>query len=95
MSGTLNELTRLGIFKESERLEIHRSLKILDTVEEYSLKPYVLKKYLLSLVQRKTFKRELTHHYLLVIDAFFEPMSKDEDCTKILKNAIYVIEDNL
>ena len=38
MSGTLNELTRLGIFKESERLEIHRSLKILDIVRQQSLR---------------------------------------------------------
>lgn len=91
----LKELTMIGVNKGTEELDAHFRTRLLSKVEEYKQKPYVLHNYLVSIIQREKFKKEMVHGFLVVIETFFDTMAAYKECSYELKRALYIIEDNL
>lgn len=58
ISAILNEATIIGVNRGSEQLDRSFTMRLLANAEEYKAKPYVLKNFLMSIVQRKRFKHE-------------------------------------
>ncbi len=54
----------IGVNKGTEALDQNLRVRLLENVEEYKNKPYVLKNFLISIIQREKFKRDLVHGYL-------------------------------
>jgi len=91
----LKEMTMIGVNKGTEGLDAHFRERLLREVEGYKEKPYVLHNYLISIIQREKFKKEMVHGYLTVIKTFFDSLVAYKDCSYELKRALYIIEDNL
>jgi hypothetical protein len=63
--------------------------------DQYLKKPHVVRNYLLSILQRKKFKKSNLSAYLSLLDVYFEVIISNEDTTNIMKRVLYLIEDNL
>jgi hypothetical protein len=81
--------------KGTEPLEAYTKDQLLASVSEYSEKPYVLAKYLESILQRKKFKKDIMDGYLSVIEAYLEPLKEDKFASLKLKIALQIIENNM
>ena len=95
ISVMLKKMTEFGFYQGSERLDEYEALKFIELKDQYLKKPHVVRNYLLSILQRKKFKKANLSAYLSLMDVYFEVIISNEDTTNIMKRALYIIEDNL